>query len=136
MSCRRKTHFSLTDSSLEDAIEFVEAFCDCLKIEDDSVCFKVRLIYEELVSNIYKHSTKLNTTFFDVVAKKQDSLIELRIKYDGEAFDPTSFTDERLNEPFSQNKKEGGLGLFLVFNMSKDFTYERENGFNIINVKI
>ncbi len=131
-----RARFSLADSSLKDAITFIEKFCEYEKFEDNGVCFKVRLVYEELVTNIFKHAVKLNTSFFVVDVKQTGGAVEIELSYDGEAFDPTKHRDERVDEPFGQDKKEGGMGLFLVFSMSRDFKYGRKKGLNVINVKI
>ncbi len=131
-----KAKFSLSDNSLNEAMTFIDDFCEHEKLEDNSVCFKLRLVYEELITNIFKHAVKLNSSFFVVSVYKTKDFVEIELKYDGEAFDPTKHKDKRASEPFSQNKKEGGLGLFLVFNMSRDFRYSRKDGLNVVNVKI
>ncbi len=125
----------LTKTNLKNSLKIVEEFCgENFKSEEKK--FKVKLIFEEIITNMYKHGKKQGTTFVKVDFQFEGEDAVLTFVYNGEHFDPTSYRDKRMDEPFNLNKKEGGLGLFLVKQFSKEFTYEREGDLNRLNVKV
>ena len=131
-----KSRIELASSKLEDAMSIIDVFCKNTFKDDKELCFGIRLVYEELMTNIFKHATKCNATKVDIELSLDSSNVSMRFSYNGDEFDPTSYKDKRIDEPFSINKKQGGLGLFLVSEFSNQFTYKRKNGLNIVDVKI
>ncbi|WP_025209349.1 ATP-binding protein [Hippea sp. KM1] len=125
----------LNSDTLENAMKGIDTFCK-KHIPDNDLLFKVRLIYEEIMTNMFRHAVKLDTTFVEVGIKTSPNSVRLSFLYDGDEFDPTKYKDDRINEPLKENTKEGGFGLFLVTNMAKSFSYKRENGFNRIEIEI
>ncbi len=125
----------LTKANLEGSLKIVEGFLR-ENPENEERKFKVKLVFEEIITNMFKHGKKQGTTFVKVDFKFEGEDAILTFIYDGEYFDPTLYRDKRVNEPFNVNKKEGGLGLFLVKQFSREFTYEREGDLNRLNVKV
>ena len=125
----------LNSDTLENAMKNIDIFSKKHMPYND-LSFKVRLIYEEIITNIFKHAVNLNTTFVEVDIKTIPDNIWLSFLYDGDEFDPTNYKDGRVNEPLKENAKEGGFGLFLVANTAKKFSYKRENGLNRIEIEI
>jgi len=125
----------LNGDTLENAMKDIDTFCK-KHIPDNDLLFKVRLIYEEIMTNMFRYAVKLDTTFVEVGIKTNSNSIRLSFLYDGDEFDPTKYKDERVNEPLKEDAKEGGFGLFLVTNMAKSFSYKRENGFNRMEIEI
>ncbi len=126
---------NLNSDTLENAMKNIDIFSKKHMPYND-LSFKVRLIYEEIITNMFRHAVNLNTTFVEVDIKTNPDNIWLSFLYDGDEFDPTKYKDERINEPLKESAKEGGFGLFLVTNMAKSFSYKRENGFNKIEIEI
>ena len=125
----------LTKANLEGSLKIVEGFLG-ESLENEEKKFKVKLIFEEIITNMFKHGKKQGTTFVKVDFQLEGEDVILTFVYNGEQFDPTLYRDKRVDEPFNVNKKEGGLGLFLVKQFSKEFTYEREGDLNRLNVKV
>ncbi len=126
---------NLNGDTLKNAMKNIDNFCR-KHIPDSDLLFKVKLIYEEIITNMFRYAVKLNTTFVEVDIETSPDSIRLSFLYDGDKFDPTKYKDERVNEPLKENAKEGGFGLFLVTNMAKSFSYKRENSFNRIYIEI
>ncbi len=125
----------LTKANLEDSLKIIEGFLG-KSLENEEKKFKVKLIFEEIITNMFKHGKKQGTTFVKVGFQSKEGNAILTFVYNGKVFDPTSYRDKRVDEAFNVNKKEGGLGLFLVKQFSKEFTYERKGDLNRLNVKV
>ncbi len=127
--------FILSESRLEDALEVVNKFCRTSSLEQ-SVCAKAKLVYEELVTNVFVHAVKLKATYLDVRVREWDDSVFIEMCYDGGKFDPTVFKARADLETPVENRKEGGLGLLLVFSFSKSLEYKREGEENRVYVEI
>ncbi|WP_022671230.1 ATP-binding protein [Hippea alviniae] len=125
--------FTLEKENLEKALLFTDKACKI--INNERLCYRFRLIYEELITNVFFHATKLNATYTNVKAELDKDTIILIIEYDGGEFDPTKYKTKENKLPLKE-RKEGGLGLFLVFNFAKKLSYERVNGMNILKINI
>ncbi len=126
----------LDSATINDALKIADDFCKNSVEKEKELCFKIKLVYEELLTNIFKHSIKLGSTFVKIEIKNRDGTALIVLVYDGGKFDPTNYRDKRVDEPFSEKKEEGGFGLFLVAQFSKRFEYERIEGLNKIYVEV
>jgi len=129
-------NIKLNSSTKKDVLKIADDFCKSHFKKESKRCLEIRLVYEELITNIFKHSIKLGSTFVNIEIKNKNGTIVIVFVYDGGEFDPTSYKDKRLDEPFSENKKEGGFGILLVSKFSKKFEYKRAEGLNKIYVEI
>ena len=126
---------NLLASSPDQAMRIIDEFCNKYAEAKNEFCYKTRLVYEELITNMFKHAVKHQTSFVYVNIEKSNKTVKLNLSYDGEKFDPTTYKDKRINEPF-EAKKPGGLGLVLINGFSKKFLYTRKNNMNNIYVEI
>ncbi len=122
-------------SDFKDVAGFIDEFCNKYLADESEFCVKVRLIYEELMTNMFKYAVKYNASFVDLDVRKKGNVVEMSFVYDGDEFDPTTYKDERIDESF-ETKEIGGFGLLLVASLSESFTYKRTDGINRIDVKI
>ena len=129
-------NIKLDSTIIKDALEIANNFCKSHFEKENELCFKVRLVFEEIITNIFKHSMKLGSTFVKIEIKSRNGIVVIVFVYDGGEFDPTNYRDKRVDEPFSEKKEEGGLGIFLVSEFSKKFKYKRAEGLNKIYVEI
>ncbi len=127
---------NLNGDALENAMKKIDIFCKKHIPNSDELLFKVRLVYEEIITNMFRHAVNLNTTFVEVDIETDSEGVRLLFLYDGEEFDPTEYKDARVSEPLKDNTKKGGFGLFLVKNTARKFSYKRENGLNRIDIEI
>ncbi len=126
----------LKEKDLKESIKLADKFCQAENIEKERA-LKIRLVFEELITNMFRHAIKLGTTEVKVELKKsKNEEVLIIFTYDGDEFDPTNYRDKRINQSLEDGKEKGGLGLFLVMNFSKEFTYQRNNGVNKLSVKI
>ena len=118
----------MTFSSLEEANRYVETFCEADGLRHEQ-CYKMRLVIEELISNIFKY-TEAKTFVLRLSGLKN---IEIDIEYLAEEFDLV------IAPPYEKpikEREEGGLGLFLVASMTKTFNYKHQDGKNIYKLTL
>jgi len=113
----------MTFSSISEVDRYITSFCAQNHIKE-SVCFKVRLVIEELVTNMFKYT---KTKVFTLLLKNTEP-IEMILEYPSDKFD---FTIEKPGKKDLSKMKEGGLGLFLVESMTKTFKYRHQDGKSI-----
>ena len=95
-----------------------------------STLSKILIVTDEIYSNIVKYANA-RTCHISLKANKED--VTLLLTENGDEFDPTSFVDKRSESPLDE-LEEGGLGLLIVRQISKEFTHEYKDGLNIIKV--
>ena len=111
--------------TLEEAFELVET----LQIDKDKH-YKLKLIVEELVVNILKH-TKADEFILRIEQKNES--VHAEVIYKDKGFDPTHFSKENKKV---EEMSFGGLGLFLVNSLSKSIDYDYAEGKNIVKIEL
>lgn len=126
----------LDTSDLRAAMNVVHEFCQENLAGNSDMEFKVKLIFEEIMSNFFKYALPGGTERVAAHLETRGEEVLLTFVYRGDDFDPTSYRDARIDEPFSEKKQEGGLGLFLVHQFAKAFFLEKNGDKNILYVRI
>lgn len=90
----------------------------------------VTMCLEEVLSNIIRHGC-LPGQDYDIKVRYRilDGGIEVEVSDNAGAFDPLSLPPPDLTVPLEQ-RKAGGLGVFLVRKMMDEVYYEHRNGRN------
>jgi len=114
--------------SIDEVDRYLEAFCVKHLLSGD-LCYKVRLVTEELVTNMFKY-TQTKEFALTIGHSKQ---IEIELEYLSDSFDLAVKKPDQKN---IAELKEGGLGLFLVESMTKTFNYRHDNGKSIYKLTI
>ena len=118
----------MTFGSIREVDRYITLFCTQNHIKE-STCFKIRLVIEELVTNMFKYTrTKTFTLFI-----KNTEPIKIVLEYPSDKFD---FTIKKPEPKDLSKIKEGGLGLFLVESMTKTFKYRHQDGKSIYTLTI
>jgi len=118
----------MTFRAIEEVDRYLDTFCTKHTLNDD-LCYRVRLVTEELVTNIFKY-TEAQT--FDLTVRCLED-IEIDLAYLSNSFDLTVRKPEQKD---LADIKEGGLGLFLVESMTKTFSYRHHNGKSIYKLTV
>ncbi|MFH1138157.1 MAG: ATP-binding protein [Pseudomonadota bacterium] len=98
--------------------------------------FYAELALEEIVTNIIKygyedHAPHVISVFFETDSRE----ITIVCEDDGHAFNPLHAPPPDLDAPVLE-RKVGGLGIHLVKEMMDYVVYRREEGKNIVTMKI
>lgn len=94
--------------------------------------YKVRLIIEELVENVFAHAVCMDELSIDVCITLDDKCIEITVVDNTEAFDIAA----AIKKPSADVSALRGRGLLLVRSLASQVNYKREDKLNHLNIKI
>jgi len=90
-----------------------------------------QLAVEEIITNIINHGYKNSGGEIVIYCRINSNQTQVRIRDDAPRFDPLSLPEPELNGTI-ENRKIGGLGIFLVRQVMDEISYRYENGQNIL----
>ena len=90
----------------------------------------IRLVAEELVVNIADYS---GSDYLDVEIMRSGEQITFRFRDGGVAFNPLEKEPPDITQPWEQ-RRIGGLGIFMVMKKMDRVEYARDDGQNILTV--
>lgn len=95
----------------------------------------IRLVIEELVANVVSYAYPDDTDdYLDVEIIRDETSITLRFRDGGVPFNPLDVASPDIKLPMEQ-RKIGGLGIFLVINKMDTVDYEYTRGENVLTLK-
>jgi anti-sigma regulatory factor (Ser/Thr protein kinase) len=97
----------------------------------DDVWGKLSVVVEELVLNIVDYA---NSDYLDVEIIRDEKSITLRFHDGGIPFNPLEKEEPDFTIPL-EDRKIGGLGIFMVTKYMDTVTYERTGEENILTVR-
>lgn len=119
--------------SLAKVFEFIDRFVEQEKIDDDAKR-AVYLAVDELFTNTVKyHPTNPNDISIQLRADGETMILEL-VDHDVEPFDLTRKPDPDLAASLDE-RKPGGLGIFLTKKVVDDIHYRHHDKRSIITLK-
>ena len=97
---------------------------------------QIDVAIDELFSNIarYAYDPKTGPATVQVEVQKDPMAVIITFIDHGKPYDPLSREDPDLNLPLEE-RKEGGLGIFLVKKVMDDVRYEYKDGRNILRIR-
>jgi anti-sigma regulatory factor (Ser/Thr protein kinase) len=116
---------------LSDVVERFGAEC---RLSDDHLV-ALNLILDEMVSNVIKYGYddgQHHQIKVEVVV--EPSLMTIEVEDDGKPFNPLEAPPPDFTVPIEQ-RRIGGLGVFIVRTMVDDVAYKREGNRNILTMK-
>ena len=95
---------------------------------------KIELATEEAIVNIIKHGYKKNKgkILIEIIVNRELSLI---FKDKGSKFNPLSVKEKIDKTKDLHKKKEGGFGIFFIFECVDEVSYQRKDSYNILTLK-
>lgn len=121
-----KRYFEVDSETTQRVTEFAENELTEMGISMKHI-YSFNIAVDELLSNVCKYSGATN---IKVSIMPADNAISMRFEDNGKPFDPDSAPEPDI-EASAEDRKIGGLGLFMVKNMMDDFKYEYKDGYNI-----
>ena len=91
---------------------------------------RMSVVVEEIVLNIVDYA---GSDYLDVEIIRDEKSITLRFRDGGVPFNPLEKEDPDFTVPF-EDRKIGGLGIFMVVNYMDKVTYDYSGGENILTV--
>ena len=128
-----KKRFNPIKDKSSEIIEFLMSSPD---IPDDEVLqFKLRLSIEEAVENVVRYAYDGGIGWLEVgTSLDQDSLVlTIELRDAGVPFNPLEKADPDVTLS-ADERKIGGLGIFLCKKMMDSIEYRYENGNNVLTM--
>ena len=124
--------FKATESELFNVQNFVRNVLIKNKF-DAKVIRQIDLVVEEIFVNIAKYAYSPNKGIIDISYEISDDPKKLRviIKDKGKEFNPLEKEEPDLDASV-QERKIGGLGIYIVKNIVDDIKYQRVNDENVL----
>jgi serine/threonine-protein kinase RsbW len=130
------TLFSITlPAQLENLPKMITAVVDCAKARGfpTGKTSEIELAAEEALVNICSYAYPEQAGEFEVIAEVNGNDFIIKIIDSGIPFDITALSDPDVTAD-ADNRKLGGLGVFLMKRMVDELRYRRENGRNILEL--
>ena len=108
--------------ALDEIFQFLEDFVDGEEIDERSA-FTINLVVEELFTNMVRHNTGGDDVIELTIERAGDRLHLELVDSGVERFDPTSVPAPAVDAEIDE-RRPGGLGLYLVQTMVDDVSYE------------
>ena len=113
-----------------DAILHTPEVASCKKEQ-----FALRLVCDELVVNVVDYAYPENTEgYLDVEIERDESMITIRFRDGGVPFNPLDRDMPDTTQPLEE-RRIGGLGIFLVIKKMDEVHYEYVNNENVLTIK-
>jgi len=124
-------------AKLENLERWMNAVSECAREQgyDQKRISKIELALEEALVNICKYSYPEEPRNAEVSCKQDNSRFIIEIVDSGIPFDMTSLPAPDITSSVEQ-RKIGGLGIFLIKKTVDEVEYRREGNFNILNLTI
>ena len=129
----------LTVEAIVEQIETVTEFANA-ELEKLDCPMKARIqldiAIDEIVSNIayYAYGEKTGTVTVRIEALQEENGVQLMFLDSGVPYDPLTRQDPDISAEIEE-RKEGGLGIFLVRKTMDDMKYEYKDGQNCLTIR-
>jgi|SRR5579862_7374887 len=121
-------------TELEKVLVLITDLCARHNIPPDTE-YDLKLALDEVVTNVMRHAyPKDEDHRFTLEVSVSDAEFTARVIDDGIAFDPMAHPPPNLDVPLEE-RKEGGLGIFLVRQIMTSVEYQRVAGKNIMTLR-
>ncbi len=123
--------FDIQSSRVSDIVDFCQEVMESTDVEN-TVQIKVAIALDELCTNIFSYS---EATTCSVLIHALDNKIIITLKDNGAEYNPLDNPDP--DTTLSASEREiGGLGVYIVKNISSEVTYDYANQQNILKLTI
>jgi anti-sigma regulatory factor (Ser/Thr protein kinase) len=130
MSLPGQRTFAKQIDSLERIFAFIDGFCSTHRVDEKSR-YALTLAIEELFTNMVKYSKESSKDIL-LALTMQDDIVRAEITDFGvQPFDLTKTKEVNVDVSVNQ-RKPGGLGIFLTKRIADELSYEHKDGNNII----
>lgn len=129
-----KKHFDPIKDKCGDIIEYIMSSSDIPA--DDGIQFKIRLSVEEVVENVVRYAYTDGIGWLEAGVELEDNglMLAIEIKDAGIPFNPLEAGEPDLDASL-EDRKIGGLGIFLTKQMMDSVEYNYIDGCNVLTMK-
>lgn len=125
--------FPATDEALADAIAFVEEELEKLDCSMKRV-MQITVCVEEMFVNVAHYAYGCGQGDVALTFDHDGRTVSITLTDSGMAFDPLAKADPDITLS-AEERRIGGLGIFMVKKSMDEVSYERKDGKNIFTMK-
>ncbi len=118
---------------MEDLVLQLERIAAAWKLSKGQF-FEINLILEEICMNYIEHTEAGSEDLIGIELSLDKSSFSITITDSGPEFDLTQVADPDIYSPAEQ-RKPGGLGLYLVKHLAKNIHYTRKDNRNVLCIQ-
>lgn len=118
---------------LQDLVRQLERIAAAWKLSKGQF-FEINLIIEEICMNYIEHTEAGPEDLITIELALNKGSFSITITDSGPEFDLTQVADPDVHSPVEQ-RKPGGLGLYLVKHLAKNIHYSRQDGRNVLCIQ-
>ncbi len=112
--------------AIGEVFAFLETFADGQEIDEKTV-FCINLVVEELFTNMVRHNEGGGDRIALSIERRNDRVHLELVDFDVEPFDPKTAEVPSVDAGIEE-RRPGGLGIYLVRKMVDDLNYDYEAG--------
>jgi serine/threonine-protein kinase RsbW len=121
-------------SELERVMSFVADLCARYSIPPETE-YDLNLALDEMIANVARHAyPEGGEHHFTLQITMSNEEFVARIEDDGVEFNPTEHPNPDLDAPLEE-RKAGGLGIYLVRQIMTSVQYQRLAGKNVVTLR-
>jgi len=121
-------------SEVERVMSFVTDLCARNSIPPETE-YDLNLALDEMITNVVKHAyPEGGEHHFTLKITLSNEEFAARLEDDGVEFNPTEHPVPNLDAPLEE-RKEGGLGIYLVRQIMTSVEYQRVAGKNVVTLR-
>ncbi|MBR0295226.1 MAG: ATP-binding protein [Bacilli bacterium] len=135
MNRRESYKVKATVDNIELAIDPVIEALEEIDVSP-KVCYQIRLALDEIITNVVSYAYESDDGEVEIRYEINDDphFITISVIDSGKPFDPLNIEEPDINAA-AEERRIGGLGLFIVKKTMDEVSYHRENDQNILTIK-
>ncbi|MGE4318605.1 MAG: ATP-binding protein [Deferribacterales bacterium] len=118
--------------NLADILNKTEIYAEKAGLSQEQ-SLNLLLLTEELAANVINYAYESKDGGLEIETSADDFSVRLTVMDSGKEFNPLLIPDPDTAAPL-QERKIGGLGIFLVKQFADSISYRREDGMNITSL--
>jgi anti-sigma regulatory factor (Ser/Thr protein kinase) len=123
------------DLTIDQAVRYIAEFCHDQGLENSSEV-TLSLVAEELISNTFKYGEAAPGSAIGLALRLESGLLVLRYRDAGLLFNPHHNLSEDDREKRLEDRRIGGLGWPLIFDLCERVDYVRDGEQNITTLHL
>lgn len=118
--------------NLQRMFDFIRE-ASCRQGFADEQMNKIQLACEEALMNVISYAYPEGDGHVEIQCDNQENSLVITVKDSGKAFDPLTLPDPDIHAPIDE-RKIGGLGVFMMKELMDSVTYSREQDQNVLTL--
>ena len=131
---RDRRVFEAQRSRIPEVMAFVEGFAEHVGLHP-KLGIQLQLAVEEAVVNICDYAYETPPGTVEICLEQEGDRLTLELRDEGIPFDPLA-VDAPDRQAGLDDRKLGGLGIFLIGKVVDEVRYRREEGVNVLTMRL